>query len=52
MVKISRHPHIFMTYSEVLGIRGNFDWVLARERAEDREMRLARVENRFFEEEP
>ena len=52
MVKISRHPHIFMTYSEVLGIRGNFDWVLARESAEDREMRLARMEQRFSDEEP
>ena len=52
MVKISRHPHIFMTYSEVLGIRGNFDWVLERESAEDRAMRLARIENHSFEEEP
>ena len=52
MVKISKHPHIFTTYSEVLGIRGNFDWVLARESAEDREMRLARMEQRFADEEP
>ena len=52
MVKLSKHPHVFMTYSEVLGIRGNFDWVLERESAKDREMRIARVENRFFEEEP
>jgi uncharacterized membrane-anchored protein YitT (DUF2179 family) len=52
MVKISKHPHVFMTYSEVLGIRGNFDWVLEHERSEDREMRLAREELRFYEEEP
>ncbi len=52
MVKISKHPCVFMTYSEVLGIRGNFDWVLEHERTEDREMRLAREEHRFSEEEP
>lgn len=45
MVKISKYPSVFLTYSEVLGIRGNFDWVLERERAEDVEMRLARGEN-------
>ena len=52
MVKISKHPHVFMTYSEVLGIRGNFDWVLEHERSEDREMRHAREALRFSEEEP
>ena len=44
MVKISKYPSVFLTYSEVLGIRGNFDWTLDRERAEDVKMRLARTE--------
>ena len=39
LIKLTQYPHIFLSYSEVLGIRGNFDWVLGYESQEDFAMR-------------
>ncbi|MBQ9097827.1 MAG: YitT family protein [Clostridia bacterium] len=52
LMKISEYPCVFLTYSEVLGIRGNFDWVLEYERPEDVTMREQRLQKRdmLFEE--
>ncbi len=44
MIKMTKHPSVFLTYCEVLGVRGNFDWVPDRERTEDVRMRLARAD--------
>lgn len=43
LMKLSRYPHIFLSYAEVLGIRGNFDWVLGYESQEDFAMRESRL---------
>lgn len=41
--RISQYPHVFLSYSEVLGIRGNFDWILEYEKPEDVKMRQQRL---------
>jgi uncharacterized membrane-anchored protein YitT (DUF2179 family) len=42
LIKMKNYPHIFLSYSEVLGIRGNFDWVLEYEKPSDVLMREQR----------
>lgn len=43
LAKVSKYPYLFLSYSEVMGIRGNFDWVLEYEKAEDKKMREERI---------
>ena len=42
--KLSNYPDLFVSYSEVLGIRGNFDWILGYEKTTDITMRENRLE--------
>lgn len=42
--KLSNYPNLFVSYSEVLGIRGNFDWILGYEKTADIAMRENRLE--------
>ncbi|MBE7085908.1 MAG: YitT family protein [Clostridiales bacterium] len=49
LITMSQYPYLFLSYSEVLGIRGNFDWVLEYERPEDVQMRKERLKNQTRE---
>ena len=49
LIKISKYPYVFLSYSEVLGIRGNFDWVLEYERPEDVKLREERLQKELSE---
>ena len=50
LIKLTQYPHIFLSYSEVLGIRGNFDWVLGYERQEDFAMREQKLSLNGYQE--
>lgn len=43
LTKLSNYPNLFVSYSEVLGIRGNFDWILGYEKTTDITMRENRL---------
>lgn len=44
LIRITQYPYLFLSYSEVMGIRGNFDWTPNYERPEDVHMRKSRIE--------
>ena len=46
--KLSNYRNLFVSYSEVLGIRGNFDWILGYENTADITMREKRRKGKEY----
>lgn len=47
LMKISNYPYAFLSYSNVLGLRGNFDWIVGYEKDVDIDMREKKVKASF-----